>query len=121
MENFTRGLAIEYSGKGVHFQCQSPLFVATSITFPNSKVPVEKRATLSTPTAATYAKYAVARIGYDTMVSPYWVHELFMWCQARLPDGLVGGAIHSMHKGMRFHKKNVARMEEKVSATKKSS
>ena len=46
-----------------------------------AQVPVEDRATIGTPTAKTYARYAVARIGYDTMVSPYWVHELFMWIQ----------------------------------------
>ena len=33
----------------MHFQCQSPYFVATAMTFPNSKVPAEKRATLMTP------------------------------------------------------------------------
>ena len=38
VENFTRSLAVEYAGKGVHFQCQSPYFVATAMTFPNSKV-----------------------------------------------------------------------------------
>ena len=70
VENFTKALACEYRGKGVHFQCQSPFWVATQITFPNSKVPVEKRATLSTPTAAKYARVAVARIGYDVMTSP---------------------------------------------------
>ena len=37
VENFTRSLAVEYAGKGVHFQCQSPYFVATAMTFPNSK------------------------------------------------------------------------------------
>jgi len=119
VENFTKGLAIEYAGKGVHFQCQSPLFVATAITFPGSKVPVEKRATLSTPTAAKYAKYAVARIGYDTMVSPYWAHEMYMWVSERLPDKLIGWAVMKMHVGLRFHKKNVAKMEEKALAAKK--
>lgn len=113
IENFTKGMAIEYASKGVHFQCQSPLFVATNIVFPGSKVPVEKRATLATPRAATYARYAVARIGYDTMVSPYWVHEVFMWFQSKISDGIIGAGIMSMHKGIRFHKRNVEKMKEK--------
>ena len=121
VENFTKGLAIEYASKGIHFQCQSPLWVATQITFPNSKVPVEKRATLTTPTSATYARAAVARIGYDTMVSPYWTHELYMWFQARVPESLIGWGVYKMHVGLRFHKKNVARMEEKQLAAKKVS
>ena len=113
VENFTKSLAFEYAKSGVSFQCQSPLWVATSIVFPNSKVAVEKRATIGTPTAKTYAKYAVARIGYDTMTSPYWVHELFMWVQARVPDSLIGSAVLSMHTGVRKHPKNVKLMEEK--------
>jgi len=120
VENFTKSLAIEYKQKGISFQCQSPLYVATSIVFPNSSTPVEKRATLSTPTAKTYARYAVARIGHDTMTSPYWVHEVYMWIQERLPDNLMGAAIMYMHKGIRFHKKNKAKMEEKLAAQKKS-
>ena len=121
VENFTKSLAIEYRSKGVHFQCQSPLWVATQITFPNSKVAVEKRATLVTPTAARYARYAVARIGYDVMVSPYWTHELFMWAQERIPDAVIGAAVYKMHTGLRFHKKNVARMAEKTTKGKKAS
>jgi 17beta-estradiol 17-dehydrogenase / very-long-chain 3-oxoacyl-CoA reductase len=120
VENFTKSLAVEYASVGISFQCQSPLYVSTAMTHPNSKVPVEKRATLATPTATAYARAAVARIGYDTMTSPYWLHEIYMWVQARLPDDLVGRAILSMHKGVRYHKKNKAKMEEKLAAQKKS-
>uniref|UniRef100_A0A7S2N405 Uncharacterized protein n=1 Tax=Haptolina brevifila TaxID=156173 RepID=A0A7S2N405_9EUKA len=120
VENFTKSLALEYASTGISFQCQSPLYVATSIVFPNSKVPVEKRATITTPTAKTYARYAVARIGHDTMTSPYWVHELFMWVSSLLSDKLQGTIILSMHKGIRFHKKNKERMEAKLAALKKT-
>jgi len=121
VENFTKSLALEYANKGIDFQCQSPLFVATAIVFPNSKKPPEARASLGTPTPKTYAKYAVARIGYDTMVSPYPVHEIFMWMQARIPDSLIGAGVLSMHVGLRKHPKNVKLMEEKQMANKKSS
>tara|TARA_B110001452_G_scaffold239129_1_gene219993 strand:- start:371 stop:1336 length:966 start_codon:yes stop_codon:yes gene_type:complete len=114
LENFTRSLAVEYAGKGIHFQCQSPYFVATAMTFPNSKVAPEKRATMMTPTPQKYAKAAVARIGLDTMTSPYWAHELLLWVQARIPDAVAGPVLLSSHKAVRFHKKNVAKMEEKL-------
>ena len=68
------------------------------MTFPNSKVPPEQRATLMTPTPQTYAKAAVARIGLDTMTSPYWAHELLLWVQMIIPDAVVGPALLSMHK-----------------------
>jgi len=121
VENFTKSLALEYGNQGIDFQCQSPLWVATAIVFPNSKKPPEARASMGTPTPKTYAKYAVARIGYDTMVSPYPVHELFMWLQARIPDGLIGAGVLKMHVGVRKHPKNVKLMEEKQLALKKSS
>ena len=54
------------------------------------------------------------------MTSPYWVHELYMWIQARLPEDLLGKAILSMHKGIRFHKKNKAKMDEKLASLKKA-
>ena len=76
-------------------------------------MPAEKRATLMTPSPKAYARAAVARIGLDTMTSPYWTHELLLWLQGRIPDAVVGPALLSMHKGIRFHKKNVAKMEAK--------
>lgn len=56
----------------------------------------------------------MARIGYDTMTSPYWAHEVFMWWQARMPESFLGNLVLKIHKGARFHKKNVALMEEKL-------
>ena len=82
IENLTRALDIEYAGKGIRFQCQSPYWVATAMTFPNSKVAVEKRATLFTPTAKKFARASVAQIGQDTMVSPHWPHSLALLAQA---------------------------------------
>ena len=40
IENFTKSLAAEYGPKGISFQCQSPLWVATAMTFPGSSVSV---------------------------------------------------------------------------------
>lgn len=89
------------------------------MTFPGSKVPVDKRATLMTPTAKKYARCAVAQIGHDVMVSPYWVHELALWVQDRVPEFLKVPVVMSIHKGIRYHKKNVAKMAEKEGSNKK--
>jgi 17beta-estradiol 17-dehydrogenase / very-long-chain 3-oxoacyl-CoA reductase len=113
IENLTRSCHGEYVGKGVHFQCQSPLWVATPMVFPNSKKPPAERATLMVPTPKKYARYAVSSIGYDALVSPYWVHELAIWVGSRLPDFLVVKGILQMHLAVRFNKKCVAKMEEK--------
>ena len=78
------------------------------------------------------------------MVSPYWVHELALWVQARRHRRRMGGAaapprradsrrssqdrvpeflkvpvVMSIHKGIRYHKKNVAKMAEKEGSNKK--
>lgn len=113
IENFTKSLSVEYAGKGISFQVQSPLFVATAMTFPGSKVPVEKRASLSTPTAKTYAKAAVAAIGYETMCSPYWAHALYVWVAERVPTFVASKGILQMHLGVRFHPKNKDKMAAK--------
>ena len=94
---------------------------------------------MMTPTPQAYARAAVARIGLDTMASPYWAHELVLWIQARpaacptcatpaaatrqgtpaarsqtfIPDVITGPVVLGMHKGVRYHKKNIAKMEEK--------
>eukprot|EP00316_Scyphosphaera_apsteinii_P002045 CAMPEP_0119319810 /NCGR_PEP_ID=MMETSP1333-20130426/50407_1 /TAXON_ID=418940 /ORGANISM="Scyphosphaera apsteinii, Strain RCC1455" /LENGTH=298 /DNA_ID=CAMNT_0007326311 /DNA_START=79 /DNA_END=975 /DNA_ORIENTATION=+ len=113
VENFSRSLSAEYRPKGIDIQCQSPLWVATSMALPNSKAPVDKRATLMMPTAKAYARVAVSSIGYETMACPYWAHALFMWVQARFPDLIRIPVIFRMHKKVRYHKKNVALMEKK--------
>ena len=114
IENLTRSLAAEYATKGVAFQCQSPLWVATAMTFPGSKVPIDERATLLTPSATTFARASVARIGNGVMVSPYWAHGVYCWAvQHLLPDWLMIRLALKLHKQVRFHPKNKQKMEEK--------
>ena len=120
IENFTRSLASEYASKNLHFQCQSPFWVSTAMTFPGSRVAVDKRATLATPTARTYAKYAVRAIGYEVFTSPYPIHEIAVWVLSRIPSFILDAQILSMHKGVRFHKKNVEKMSEKKGKKVKS-
>ena len=48
-ENLTRYLSAEYSDRGISFQVQTPLCVATTMTFPGSSVDPERRASLLVP------------------------------------------------------------------------
>lgn len=48
-----------------------------------------------------YARAAVAAIGYETVVSPYWSHALQIWALKSLPEWLVASLTLSMHHGIR--------------------
>ena len=72
IEKFSASLHAEYAAKGVHVQCQSPFFIV-------SKLSKFRRASLLVPSAAAYAKAAVASIGYEPVSSPYWVHALLSY------------------------------------------
>lgn len=88
-------------------QCQIPLFVATKL----AKI---KKTSIFTPSPSTYAKSAVAAIGFETVVSPYWSHALQIWALTTLPEFVVARIVFSMHKGIRAAgmKKEAKALEE---------
>jgi len=90
---FSRALHYELKGKGIHVQCQVPLFVATKLA--------KLRESLFTPTPASYAKAAVAAIGYDVLVSPFWLHSLQMYIFGCFPEWVVAAGAKMMHEGIR--------------------
>jgi len=71
VEQLTRSLAVEYKDKGIDFQLQAPLYVATKM----AKI---RKSSLTVPSPETYARSALRQIGYETVCTPYWVHA-FMW------------------------------------------
>ena len=89
---FTKALNAE--NKYVHVQCQVPLFVATKL----AKI---RHTSLTVPSPAGYAKYAVAAIGYETVVSPYITHSPYLWFLCALPEWIAAGATGAMHHGIR--------------------
>lgn len=89
---FSRALNAE--NQYVHVQCQVPLFVSTKL----AKI---RHASLTVPTPANYAKYAVAAIGYETVVSPYITHSPYLWLISALPEWLSVAITGAMHKGIR--------------------
>lgn len=54
------------------FDMQVPMFVTT-------KLAKLKKTSLFVASTAGYARAAVAAIGYETVVSPYWSHALQIW------------------------------------------
>lgn len=91
---FSRALNAEYASKGIHVQCQVPLFVATKL----AKI---KKASLTVASPEGYAKAAIRAIGYETVVSPYWSHALQLWCVMNFPEWLMTKVVMSMHMGIR--------------------
>jgi len=91
---FSRSLNAELKGKGIHVQCQVPLFVATKL----AKI---RNASLTVPSPEGFARSSVAAIGYDAVISPYWSHMLQMYLMASLPAFLVNKIVFGMHADLR--------------------
>merc|ERR1719277_447218 len=94
IENFSKSLKAELAPFKIHVQVQAPLFVATKM----AKI---RKTSLAVPSPASYARSAVAHIGYEDTVSPYWSHALQLWFQRLLPEFATIAAVGSMHKGIR--------------------
>ncbi|EQC26527.1 hypothetical protein SDRG_15620 [Saprolegnia diclina VS20] len=94
IEQYTLGLAGEYAAKNIHIQCQTPMFVTSKL----SKI---RHASFMVPSPSTYAKAAVANIGYETVTSPYWPHALQLYIFSLFPDFIVSKLALSSHLGLR--------------------
>jgi len=94
VEMYTRAMDVEYSPKGVRFQCQIPLFVATKL----AKI---RHTSLTVPSPAGYARAAVRAIGYETVTSPFLMHALQLWAVRALPDWLQRIVMRQMHLPIR--------------------
>lgn len=78
VEQLTECLADEYASKNVHIQCHVPMFVSTKL----AKI---RHSSFLVPSPTTYARAAVANLGYETIVSPYWPHALQIWLYQSAP------------------------------------
>lgn len=94
IKHFSESLNCELKGKGIHVQCQVPLFVTTKL----AKI---KKPTLFVPTPATFAKCAVAAIGSGCVVTPYWAHKLQLYFMHMLPSFIVNKIVFDMHLDLR--------------------
>ena len=88
----TESMNVEMAPKGIHVQCQVPLMVATKL----AKI---RKASLTVPSPATYAKAGVRAIGYDAVVSPYWAHKIQLFVLSAIPGS--ASVVFGMHKSLR--------------------
>lgn len=91
---FAKSLDVEYHSKGIHCQCQIALFVATKL----AKI---RKASLFVASPSGYARAAVASIGYESVISPFWSHKLQIWFLTILPDFAADMIVNNMHQGIR--------------------
>lgn len=109
VNGFGSSLAVEYKSKGISVQTQVPLFVVSKL----SKI---RKASLLVPKAHVFAKAAVAAIGYEYLISPYWAHALQNWVMTLLPAFVLDGIVMSMHASTR--KRGMKKEAEKEAAKK---
>jgi 17beta-estradiol 17-dehydrogenase / very-long-chain 3-oxoacyl-CoA reductase len=104
---FSRTLNVELKKSKIHVQCQVPMFVTT-------KLAKLKKASLFVATTEAYARAAVAAIGYEAVVSPYWSHALQIWLMTTLPEYVSAFITLHMHAGIRKAglKKEAKKLEE---------
>lgn len=111
---FSKAMNAELKDKGIHVQCQIPLFVATKL----AKI---RKASLTVASPSGYARAAVAAIGFETIVSPFWSHALQLWALQCLPEWLGTAITMSMHQEIRKKgmKKEASEKEGTGDAAKK--
>jgi len=88
VNNFSQGLYYEYKRHGIHVQASLPGFVATKL----SKI---RRTSFFVPSATSWARSAVAHIGYEPLSIPYWTHALQVWVASLLPSSIVASFLLS--------------------------
>lgn len=107
---FAESLHSEYASQGISVQVQNPLYVTSKL----SKI---RKASLTVPTPAAYARASCNAIGHDAQISPFFLHAAQLWLMALLPRALLDSQVTNMHKSIRRRalKKQEA---EKADATK---
>lgn len=106
IEQFSLCLAGEYKSKNVHIQCHTPMFVSTKL----AKI---RHASFTVPSPTTYARASVAKLGHETLVSPYWPHALQIWFYESLPTALFGKLSTVSHLSLR--KRALKKLSDKKS------
>merc|ERR1712050_507443 len=79
IEMFSKGLKAELAAFNVTVHAQTPLFIATKM----AKI---RKTSITVPSPTAYVRTAVAHIGYEDSVSPYWSHALQLWALRQLPE-----------------------------------
>ena len=80
-----------------------------------SKLSKIRKSSLSTPKPSAYAKAAVAHIGYQAKVSPYWAHALQLWVVRNIPEWVFIGMI-AMPMHLSIRKRGYKKLEREAKA-----
>jgi len=91
---FAESLHSEYASQGISVQVQNPLYVTSKL----SKI---RKASLTVPTPSAYARVSANAIGYDSQISPFFLHAAQLWAMSMLPRSLIDSQVISMHKSIR--------------------
>jgi 17beta-estradiol 17-dehydrogenase / very-long-chain 3-oxoacyl-CoA reductase len=86
VDQFSRCLYVEYMQTGIHVQCQVPLYVSTKMA---SQIALIDKSSLFVPTAESYVRTAIRKIGYEPRCTPYWAHSVQWFLASLLPDSLL--------------------------------
>ncbi|KAM9965197.1 hypothetical protein ACTFIW_005004 [Dictyostelium discoideum] len=94
IEKFSLALNLEYASKGIFVQCVTPGIVCSKM----SKI---RKSSLFVPQPSSFARSAIATIGYDRLTTGYWSHEIQAFFLRSLPSFIVDKVMLDMHFGQR--------------------
>lgn len=106
VEQLSRSLYVEYKHSGIDVQCQIPLYVATKMS--------KTRPSFTSPAADYYAKLAIACIGYEPVITPYWVQSVMWFIITLIPEPIMDSILLSNNLNIRRRgqaKENAAKKE----------
>lgn len=66
----SRALQVEYSGKGLHVEVLSPLYVVSKLS--------KMRRSFTTPTASYYVRSALSQCGRSSEHAGFWIHDCIL-------------------------------------------
>lgn len=93
VEQLSRSLYVEYKHMGIDVQCQVPLYVATKMS--------KTRPSFITPSVDEYSKCALNWVGYEPVVTPYWVQSVMWFVIWLIPEPIVDSILLSMNLNIR--------------------
>ncbi|XP_033751461.1 inactive hydroxysteroid dehydrogenase-like protein 1 [Pecten maximus] len=85
LDYFARAIQYEYQDHGIIVQSLMPFYVATRMTRFSETL---SRPSIMIPSAADYARHAIATLGYTSRTTGYWPHTLQGWIIQCIPDSL---------------------------------
>uniref|UniRef100_A0A1A8HDR9 Hydroxysteroid dehydrogenase like 1 n=1 Tax=Nothobranchius korthausae TaxID=1143690 RepID=A0A1A8HDR9_9TELE len=85
LDNFSKALHLEYSGKGIFIQSLIPFQIASSRRQPSSR-PLSQREGWFVPKPEVYARHAISTLGVSNRTTGYWPHTLQYGMMRCIPE-----------------------------------